>query len=88
MVLFSMSQEKVNPSLSPTDSTSSADEGLRVLARMIARRLMTIKTDEIGVGEKDGSQSQGTTDGKQVQASSNCKRLGAKYPEESGDADG
>jgi hypothetical protein len=83
-----MSQEKVNPGLSPTDSTSSANEGLRVLARMIARRLMTIKTDKIGVDGKEDSQSQGTTDGKQVSAPSNYKRLGAKYPEENGDADG
>ena len=94
-----MSQEKVNPGLPLTDSTSSVNEGLRVLARMIARRLRAIKADVGeqhprprpplgGVNEKAGSQSPETADGKQAASPSDCKKLDAGCPDESRDADG
>jgi hypothetical protein len=44
-----MSQEKVNPGLPLTDDrVDNASEGLRVLARMIARRLVARKSDVDG----------------------------------------
>ena len=73
-----MSQEKVNPGLPLTDDrVDNASEGLRVLARMIARRLVARKSDVDGqrprpglppggVNEKAYLQSPGTATRKQA----------------------
>ena len=85
-IILNMSQEKVNPGLPLTDDrVDNASEGLRVLARMIARRLEAKKADVGeqhhrsrpplgGVNEKTGSQSSEMAHG--------------KCPDESGGADG
>lgn len=94
-----MSQEKVNPGLSLTDSTSSVDEGLRVLARMIARRLKAKKADvgeqhprpvlpPGGVDQKTDLQSPGTADGKQAVPPSDCKKMDTGCPDKSRGANG
>ena len=82
-----MIQEKVNARYSLTDSrVDNADEGLRVLARMIARRLIVRKSyvdgqcprpglPTSGVDDKADLQSPGRADRKQAATSSGCNGL-------------
>jgi len=82
-----MSQDKVNSGYSLTDSrVDNAGEGLRLLARMIARRLMERKSGANGQhphpglpsggdDKKAGLQSPGRADRKQAVPLSGCMRL-------------
>jgi len=82
-----------------TESCDNSNEGLRLLARMIARRLMAEKPDVDGprpypglpAGVEDlktGLQSSGKDSKKQAVPPSDCKRLDAGCPDESGNVDG
>ena len=80
-----MSQDKVNLGCSLTDSrVDNAGEGLRLLARMIARRLTERKSGANGQhpdpglpaggdGKKTGLQSPGRADRKRAVTSSGCR---------------
>ena len=82
-----MSQDKVNPGYSLTDSrVDNTGEGLRLLARMIARRLMERKSGANGQhphpglpsggdDKKVGLHSPGRVDRKQAVPLSGCRRL-------------
>jgi hypothetical protein len=95
-----MSKEKVNPGLPLADDrVDNAGEGLRLLALMISRRLMARKSDVDGPHPHPGLparvedmkatlKSSGRARKQQAASPSDCKRLDARYPNESGDADG
>jgi len=82
-----MNQDKVNPGYSLTDGRAgNAGEGLHLLGRMIARRLMERKSgmnghhphpglSSGGDNKKVGLQSLGRADRKQVVLPSVCGRL-------------
>ena len=78
-----MDQTEVKPAHAQASKTTGANEGLRILARMIARRLMEEKSSVSGQhphstlpsggdDNKYGLQSPGTADRKQLVTSSGC----------------
>ena len=95
-----MSQDKVNMDFFPTDSgVDSAGEGLHILARMIARRLLARKPGAIGqhprpvlppggVHKETDSTAPEGFDNKQAAPPSDSKRLDAGCPDAKGEVDG